>query len=180
MTVDAILEATERLLVAQGYHQVTTNDVAELAGVSIGSLYQYYPSVESLAAALYLRMKGEIADAVAACLLEAEGLETQEALALLPAAVLDTLASRARLHAILAGEAATIGRKARPETERIVETVTAFLDARGVESAESSARLLISALLASTEEAVRTRPDTLEDPVLVGRLQGLVRGLMGG
>jgi DNA-binding transcriptional regulator YbjK len=38
-TVQAILTATARILTEEGYDHFTTNKVAELAGVSIGSLY---------------------------------------------------------------------------------------------------------------------------------------------
>jgi AcrR family transcriptional regulator len=51
-TVRAILDATSRLLVERGYHAISTNLVARVAGVSIGSLYQYFPSKESLITAL--------------------------------------------------------------------------------------------------------------------------------
>ncbi len=51
-TVDAILTATARILVREGYGKMTTNRVAEVAGVSVGSLYQYFPNKESLVAAL--------------------------------------------------------------------------------------------------------------------------------
>src|SRR5258708_40228727 len=51
-TVDALLEATARILVKEGYDQASTNRVAEVAGVSIGSLYQYFPSKEALIAAV--------------------------------------------------------------------------------------------------------------------------------
>src|SRR3954447_10769421 len=51
-TVDAILEAAARVLVKQGFERTTTNRVAEAAGVSVGSLYQYFPSQEALVAAL--------------------------------------------------------------------------------------------------------------------------------
>ncbi len=47
-TVDAILEATARVLVADGYAKTSTNRVAKVAGVSVGSLYQYFPSKEAL------------------------------------------------------------------------------------------------------------------------------------
>src|SRR5260370_38447536 len=50
-TVDALLEATARILVKEGYDQASTNRIAEVAGVSIGSLYQYFPSKEALRAA---------------------------------------------------------------------------------------------------------------------------------
>ena len=51
-TVEAILTATTHILTVLGYHQFTTNRVAELAGVSIGSLYQYFPNKEALIFAL--------------------------------------------------------------------------------------------------------------------------------
>ncbi|MCX4242975.1 TetR/AcrR family transcriptional regulator [Paraliomyxa miuraensis] len=41
-TFDAIVEACARLLIADGYGALTTNHIAEVAGVSIGSLYEYF------------------------------------------------------------------------------------------------------------------------------------------
>lgn len=43
-TIEAILQASARILEAHGWQALTTNSVAELAGVSIGSLYQYFPN----------------------------------------------------------------------------------------------------------------------------------------
>ena len=54
-TVDALVEATEQLLRAGGYDSVSTNRVAKRAGVSIGSLYQYFPGKEALVAAVIER-----------------------------------------------------------------------------------------------------------------------------
>jgi AcrR family transcriptional regulator len=51
-TVDAIIQATARVLVEDGYDRASTNRIAQAAGVSIGSLYQYFPSKEALVAAL--------------------------------------------------------------------------------------------------------------------------------
>src|SRR6185436_592878 len=51
-TVDALLEATARVLGARGFEGATTNEIARVAGVSVGSLYQYFPSKEALVAAL--------------------------------------------------------------------------------------------------------------------------------
>lgn len=47
-TVDAVLEAAARLLLAQGYDRTSTNQIAETAGVSIGSLYEYFPGKEAI------------------------------------------------------------------------------------------------------------------------------------
>lgn len=52
-TVKAILEATAQLLVDIGYRKTSTNRIAERAGVSVGSLYQYFPNRESIVIALF-------------------------------------------------------------------------------------------------------------------------------
>ena len=54
-TVDAILSATARLLVREGYDRASTNRIAEAAGVSIGSLYQYFPDKQTIYRALHER-----------------------------------------------------------------------------------------------------------------------------
>jgi AcrR family transcriptional regulator len=48
-TVEAIVAATAHMLGRDGPARVTTNRVAERAGVSIGSLYQHFPNKEALA-----------------------------------------------------------------------------------------------------------------------------------
>lgn len=62
-TVEVILEATAHILIEQGYGRLTTNSVASRAGVSIGSLYQYFPGKEALMAAL-MRSHGDEIDAL--------------------------------------------------------------------------------------------------------------------
>lgn len=54
-TVDAIIEAAARILEDQGHGGFTTNAVAELAGVSIGTLYQYFPDKDALLGSLITR-----------------------------------------------------------------------------------------------------------------------------
>lgn len=54
--VEALVEATARVLMTKNDAQdITTNEIAEVAGVSVGSLYQYFPNKESLLAALIER-----------------------------------------------------------------------------------------------------------------------------
>jgi AcrR family transcriptional regulator len=54
-TVNAIIEASARILEEQGHGGFTTNAVAELAGTSIGTLYQYFPDKDALLGALIAR-----------------------------------------------------------------------------------------------------------------------------
>lgn len=50
--VDALIEATARVLVEDGYDRASTNRIAKVAGVSVGSLYQYFPNKEALVVAV--------------------------------------------------------------------------------------------------------------------------------
>jgi AcrR family transcriptional regulator len=52
ITVEAILDAATRIFNEAGFDRATTNRVAELAGVSVGSLYQYFPNKLSLLTAV--------------------------------------------------------------------------------------------------------------------------------
>ena len=54
-TVEAVLEAVQRVLRRHGAKAITTNRVAEAAGVSIGSLYQYFPDKQAIFMALHDR-----------------------------------------------------------------------------------------------------------------------------
>ncbi len=54
-TVEAILEAAAQVFERQGYAAGTTNRIAERAGVSIGSLYQYFPNKDAILVALVHR-----------------------------------------------------------------------------------------------------------------------------
>lgn len=63
-TVDALVEATARVLTKEGYERASTNRIASVAGVSIGSLYQYFPSKEALVAAVIERHAQELSRVV--------------------------------------------------------------------------------------------------------------------
>ena len=65
-TVAAIIEAAARILADDGLDAVPTNAVAERAGVSVGSLYQYYPSRDAILADLLRDKLAVLADEVAA------------------------------------------------------------------------------------------------------------------
>lgn len=63
-TVAAILEAAAHILQVRGFKGYTTNAVAAHAGVSIGSLYQYFPNRDSVTRALIERRSEELLAAI--------------------------------------------------------------------------------------------------------------------
>ena len=72
-TVEALLEATADILVRHGYAKLTTNRIAERAGVNIASLYQYFPGKEAIVAELRRRHGTEQRAAVRRILSERRG-----------------------------------------------------------------------------------------------------------
>jgi AcrR family transcriptional regulator len=72
-SVDAILEATIQILLQLGKERLTTTKVALRAGVSVGTLYQYFPNKSALLQAVLKRHLAEVADAVEVVCREQKG-----------------------------------------------------------------------------------------------------------
>src|SRR3954469_21497877 len=60
VTVDTIFEATIQVLLAHGFDKASTIRIAERAGVSVGTLYQYFPNKRALLAALVHRHVSDV------------------------------------------------------------------------------------------------------------------------
>ncbi|WP_316977381.1 TetR/AcrR family transcriptional regulator [Shumkonia mesophila] len=65
-TVDVIVEAATRILFREGADALSTNRIAEVAGVSVGSLYQYFPNREAIVTALMERLSDVVSTAFGA------------------------------------------------------------------------------------------------------------------
>src|ERR1700722_7332233 len=72
-SVDAILEATIQVLLSVGKERLTTTSVALRAGVSVGTLYQYFPNKSALLQAALKRHLAEVTEAVEVVCKEQEG-----------------------------------------------------------------------------------------------------------
>ena len=59
-TVRALLQAAARILEQEGYERTSVNRIADVAGVSIGSLYQYFPTKEALVAAVAHKLSDDM------------------------------------------------------------------------------------------------------------------------
>jgi AcrR family transcriptional regulator len=81
VTVHAILEGAANILERQGLEGYTTNEIAARAGVSIGSLYQYFPNKDAVTIALIEReMAGMVDEVIAALALTPPRRALQEAI----------------------------------------------------------------------------------------------------
>ncbi|WP_240655753.1 TetR/AcrR family transcriptional regulator [Paraburkholderia phosphatilytica] len=77
-TVESIVEAAAQVLEAEGIEGFNTNAIARRAGVSIGSLYQYFPGKDALTVALIQRETRRFHDDAAAALAQRSGKATLE------------------------------------------------------------------------------------------------------
>lgn len=113
--VDTILEATARVLAKYGYAGTNTNLIAETAGISVGSLYQYFPNKDSIVAAIHQRHVRNMRDMIIGVLSESKESTLEEAVKALV---------RTRLAAHLA----------EPELHRVLEVEFPFMDSEEEEN----------------------------------------------
>jgi AcrR family transcriptional regulator len=100
-TYTAILEATARILEAQGLEAANTNAIAERAGVSVGSLYQYFPDKAAIFAELIIAAETELGDMLEALVSSTRGQTLEERLALLVQAGVQQQMARPQLARLL-------------------------------------------------------------------------------
>lgn len=83
VTVEAIFEATIQVLLSEGMARLTTTRVAERAGVSVGTMYQYFPNKQALVIALNERYLNGLAERVEATCARMAGQPATEMVAAL-------------------------------------------------------------------------------------------------
>ena len=130
--MDALVEATARILVKEGFEKASTNRIAEVAGVSVGSLYQYFPSKEALVAAVIDRHNEEIMAIVRTALIEVADLPVDKAVRKLVTVAIDAHRINPKLHRVLAEQIPRTGQLKDVEAfNREVHTlVRSYLESR--------------------------------------------------
>ncbi|MGB8604981.1 TetR/AcrR family transcriptional regulator [Bradyrhizobium sp.] len=131
-TVTAILDATARILAEDGFEAVNTNRVAEVAGVSVGSLYQYFPNKGALVGAVAVRHTEATAAVIAAGVHAAADGDLPGLVKALIRSTIQAHAANPKLRRAIIEELPRIGRPARiAELKRgIHQSVVALLTAR--------------------------------------------------
>lgn len=185
VTVDTILEATARVLVKQGFDGLTTNAVAAAAGVSIGSLYQYYPNKVALVLALIDRHMDEMNNAILAELTRVANLPLAEAARCVVELTIRVHAIDPDLHRVLTEQVPRIGKLARlREVDEICHRMVAGLlaarkDEIAIRDPDLAAFILVSTIESVVHRAALLYPQRLRDPRLVDETTLLVTRYLG-
>lgn len=155
-TVDAILDAAAHILVNEGLAAASTNRVAEKAGVSIGSLYQYFPNKAAMIGALRRRHAEVMRNTVLQLAGPAASEPIPQAVRGFIHAVMQAHRIEPQLHRILAQEA--------PRTD--------FVDSRG--DIDHDLRQVITALLTARRNEILPTDPALAAALLVKMSDALI------
>jgi AcrR family transcriptional regulator len=168
-TVDALLEATTRILIKEGYDRASTNRIAEVAGVSIGSLYQYFPSKEALVAAVVERHSQELSKVTRNALLKVAARPIEVAAREFVSVAIDAHRVNPKLHGVLAEQIPRVGRLENIEANvrdgyaLVRGYLEAHRDEIDVADLDLAAFVVVTVVEALTHAAVLRRPDILVD-----------------
>ena len=183
-TVSAILTATVRLLREGGLAQANTNRIAEVAGVSVGSLYQYFPNKQSLAAALLERHLLQARELLAAKLKAVRSQPLEEAVRALIRALLDFYLADPHVTAALESMAAELGMTGLVEQVRqeVAQLCLGMLEARRDELRPTdlprAAGIAVRAVDCVALDSLTHRPEELGEPEYQEELVQLVLGYL--
>ncbi|WP_149138400.1 TetR/AcrR family transcriptional regulator [Cupriavidus campinensis] len=174
-TVAAIVEAAAQVLESAGFEGFNTNAVAERAGVSIGSLYQYFPGKDALTVALIHRETRRFHDDTATALQLRSGKAALDAM--LDASVRQQLQRPmlARLLDIEEGRPALRDEVAKPETEALFATAVRRAKPR-LERPELAAADLVAIIRGMVDAAGERGETDIDD--LTRRLRAAVFGYL--
>ncbi len=175
LTVEALLEATARVLIKEGYDRASTNKIAAAAGVSIGSLYQYFPSKEALVAAVIDRHMQELLQVVRDALVKVAARPIEVAARELVSVMIDAHRVNPKLHRVLAEQTPRTGRLGNIQAmeREAYALVRGYLEAHrdelDVADPDVAAFICVTTVEALTHAAVVCRPESLGDEA-AGRL----------
>jgi AcrR family transcriptional regulator len=164
VTIDTIFEATIQVLLANGLDGITTIQIADKAGVSVGSLYQYFPNKNALLAAIVRRHVGQVTDATIAACNSAHGKTIGEMCAMMMSAFVDAKTRRPEVSRALYLPSAAVNADAivKEESSRCAKAVHDMLitasDAKFAEG-QAVSRVLIGSIVGPTRAVIEAGGD---------------------
>jgi AcrR family transcriptional regulator len=184
-TVEALLEATARILVRAGFDAASTNRIAATAGVSIGSLYQYFPSKEALVAAVIDRHHQELMRIVRGALAELASEPLETAVRKLVAVAIEAHRVDPKLHRVLTEQVPRTGSLEKVETfsRENFALFRAYLEAHRDEvrvvDLGLAAFVCVTSIEALTHTAVLHHPKVISDAAMAGLIDEATRLVVG-
>jgi AcrR family transcriptional regulator len=186
-TVDAILQATLQVLLQGGLSALTTTAVAERAGVSVGTLYQYFPDKAALVLALKLLYVDRLVGAVATAAVnpDTDGPDIEPTLRAMLRALVQTKRDNLSLTLALREpmsqtEPHAGGRVAEQGMARLVGVVKHVLD-RAVpplQDTDRAARVIVAAVEGASTLGLYDDAKLLASRVFLDELDALVLGFL--
>lgn len=188
-TVDNLIEATARILVKDGFDKASTNRIAEVSGVSIGSLYQYFPSKEALVVAVIERHQQQIMQTVRSELTQVSTQPLDKAMRKFVAVAVEAHRLDPQLHRVLAEQIPRVGKLEKLETfsRENFSLFRAYLegvrDELAVDDLELASFVCVTTIEALTHNAVLHHSKVLTDDqmeALIDEGARLVTGYLKG
>ncbi len=179
-TVDAILSATAQLLLTTSLESMKTSQVARRAGVSIGTVYQYFPDKEALAQALLARFDAEVLRTFEDTLARSRRAPLPRLIAELARKMVEVFRANIPLHRALQGASSALQREepVRQLRERVGGALRLFLENRREplrpRSFEVAIFVTVRAVDACTQAALLERPELLNEDSLADELADLI------
>jgi AcrR family transcriptional regulator len=183
-TFDVILAGATRVFARYGYARATTNRIAEEAGVSVGSVYQYFPDKDAMLTELMRRYRESLVQRIAERVAEMDEVSFESLVHTLLFAILNDDRINPALHRVLIERVLrTDARREITGFEERLESIIAdaLRSAReyvAVEDFELCAFILVRVVVAVSQAAVVDRPQ-YNTPALVRELTRLVVGYVG-
>lgn len=181
-TVEAILEATIQILDRSGPDALTTNAIAGRAGISVGSLYQYFPDKQSILAALLTRHAERVQGMMSAALAGADGQRVLDHIDVLARALIAAEVSDLRLSRIFHQLLPPIPDSPVDRFEAAMESVVAGMLAAAPDLRPRDPALAAAVIVRAGGGVLRTTarraPEALTSPAFEREFAALLRGYL--
>ena len=183
VTVDAILEATAQVLADGGYARLNTNRVARVAGVSIGSLYQYFSNKDELVRAVIEKHSERVLLLLRHTLMDLNQVPIQKAIQSFVEAVIEMHSVDPELHRFCVQHAFTHGMDHILDIRRVaIELVAAYLEQYREHLLPNDLRMAASILVGSVDTLVHgaiLQKEPTDWPALAQEIVALVVRYLG-